>query len=255
MKVLGLMMVRNGEDRVATALDALRACCDEVFAIDDRSLDQTPRVLSEHPIVTNVFTVDPAISQQDWFFPESMGLNLLYRMADFAVPDWVIFLDDDQVIESPERLRTILAAVPPSVVALLTPMVSVWADPDYPVMVPLMGKATSLQGNIWRYRPGLEAGSKTLHNGHLPVNIERFGRVDRLDSITFLHHGWDTLRKRIAKVDYYQSLDPRCEHNFGVPYDRGLLFGYERAALKDLLREYRRRLVQYESGRLLTATD
>src|SRR5918993_2682133 len=225
MKVLGLMMVRNGEDRVARALDALQSCCDEVFAIDDRSLDQTTRVLSEHPIVTNVFKVDPTISQQDWFFPESLGLNLLYRMADFSVPDWVIFLDDDQVIESRENPRTILAAVPPSIVALLTPMVSVWADPNYPLMVPLMGQATSLQGNIWRYCPGLEAGSKPLHNGHLPVNIDRFGRIIRLDRITFLHYGWDTLRKRIAKVDCYQSLDPRCEHNFGVSYDQGLLFG------------------------------
>ena len=44
MKVLGLMLVRNGEDRVARALDALRGCCDEVYAIDDRSPDQTTRV-------------------------------------------------------------------------------------------------------------------------------------------------------------------------------------------------------------------
>src|SRR5215207_8221778 len=246
MKVLGLMMVRNGEDRVARALDALQACCDEVFAIDDRSLDQTTQVLSEHPIVTNVFKVDPVISQQDWFFPESMCLNLLYRMADFSLPDWVIFLDDDQVIESPNELRTILSEVPSSVAALLTPVVSSWVDPDYPLLVPLMGRATSVQGNIWRYFPGLESGSKPVHNGHLPVNIERFGRIERLDSITFVHDGWNTLRSRIAKVDLYQTLDPDGTYNFGVPYDEGLLFGYKREALKDLLREYRRRLAHHE---------
>ena len=36
----------------------------------------------------------------------------------------MIFLDDDQAIESPNELRTILAEVPSSVAALLTPLVS-----------------------------------------------------------------------------------------------------------------------------------
>jgi glycosyltransferase involved in cell wall biosynthesis len=241
------MMVRNGADRVTRTLDAMQGFCDEVYVIDDRSVDETHRALLQQPVVTNVFRVHPTISQQDWFFPESMGLNLLYRMADFSLPDWVIFLDDDQAVESPDELRTILAEVPASVAALLTPMVSSWADPDYPQLVPLMGRATTLQGHIWRYFPGLESGSKPLHNGRLPVNIERFGRIERLDSITFVHDGWNTLRSRIAKVDLYQTLDPDGKYNFGVPYDEGLLFGYKRGALKDLLREYRRRLVHHEA--------
>ena len=248
MKLLGLMMVRNGADRVTRALDSMQGFCDEVYAIDDRSVDETHRLLLQHPVVTNVFRVPPAISQQDWFFPESMGLNLLYRMADFSIPDWVIFLDDDQAIESPNELRTILAEVPSSVAALLTPLVSSWDDPDYPLLVPLMGRATSVQGHIWRYFPGLESGSKPVHNGHLPVNIARFGRIERLDSITFVHDGWNTLRKRLAKVDLYHTLDPDGQYNCGVPYDEGLLFGYKRGALKDLLREYRRRLAHHEAS-------
>jgi len=247
MKILGLMMVRNGADRIARTLDAMQGFCDEAYVIDDRSADLTLPLLLRHPVVTNVFQVHPAISQQDWFFPESMSLNLLYRMADFSVPDWVIFLDDDQIVESRDHLRGILSGVPSSVAGLLTPVVSTWSDPDYPLMVPLMGKAMTLQGNIWRYYPGLESGSKPLHNGHLPVNIERFGRIERIDSITFIHHGWNTLRKRIAKVDLYQSLDPDGKYNFGVPYDQGLLFGYGRGALKALLQEYRRRFAQHDA--------
>src|SRR5687768_2792503 len=120
MKILGLLMVRNGADRLGETLDAAQRCCDEVFAIDDRSVDETSRVLFHHPIVTNVFRVDPSISQQPWFFPESLGLTLLYRMADFALPDWVIFLDDDQVVGSGQPLQSILSAVPLSVAAVLT---------------------------------------------------------------------------------------------------------------------------------------
>jgi Glycosyl transferase family 2 len=250
MKVLGLMMVRNGADRVTRTLDGMHGYCDEVYAIDDRSVDETYRVLRQHPVVTNVFRVDPALSQQDWFFPESLGLHLLYRMADFSRPDWVIFLDDDQAVVSPHALRPILSQVPAAVAALLTPWVSSWDDPDYPLLVPLMGQATTVRGHIWRYFPGLASGSKPLHNGRLPVNIACFGRIERLDSITFVHDGWKTLRSRMAKVDLYQRLDPAGIYNFGVPYDEGLLFGYKRGALKDLLREYRRRLALHEVSRL-----
>ena len=172
-------MVRNGADRVTRALDGMQRFCDEVYAIDDRSVDETHQLLLQHPVVTNVFRVHPALSQQDWFFPESMGLNLLYRMADFSLPDWVIFLDDDQAIESPNELRTILAEVPSSVAALLTLLVSS-DDPDYPLLVPRRCRATSVQGHIWRYFPGLASGSKPVHNGQLPVNIERFGRIGAL---------------------------------------------------------------------------
>jgi hypothetical protein len=250
MKLLGLMMVRNGADRVTRTLDRMQGFCDEVYAIDDRSIDETHQLLLQHPVVTNVFRVPPALSQQDWFFPESMGLNLLYRMADFSLPDWVIFLDDDQAVDSPHELRTILAEVPSSVAALLTPLVSSWDDPDYPLLVPLMGRATSVQGHIWRYVPGLEAGSKPVHNGQLPDNIERFGRIERLDRITVVHDGWNTLRSRLAKVDLYHTLDPDGQYNCGVPYDEGLLFGYKRGALKDLLRGYRRRLAYHEASLL-----
>ena len=154
MKLLGLMMVRNGADRVTRALDGMQGFCDEVYAIDDRSVDETHQLLLQHPVVTNVFRVHPAISQQDWFFPESMGLNLLYRMADFSIPDWVIFLDDDQAIESPNELRTILAEVPSSVAALLTPLVSSWADPDYPLIGAAHGPGDERAGTYLALFPG-----------------------------------------------------------------------------------------------------
>ena len=52
-------------------------------------------------------------------------------------------------------------------------------------------------------------------------------RIARLDRITVVHDGWNTLRKRLAKVDLYHTLDPDGQYNCGVPYDEGLLFGYK----------------------------
>ena len=108
-------------------------------------------------------------------------------------------------------------------------------------MVPLMSPARSLQGTIWRYYRDLTPGNKPIHNRRLPSGIENLGRVITMDNIVLHHDGWDTLSKRIDKVDQYTALDPECQYNFGVPYDRGLLFGYERNAIDNLIRDYRKK--------------
>ncbi|HEX2190536.1 MAG TPA: hypothetical protein VHG51_16630 [Longimicrobiaceae bacterium] len=244
MRILGIMMVRNGASRLKDTLDGMAAYCDSVVALDDRSVDSTAQVLQEHPVVSNHFTANPALSQDPWFFPESMNLDLLYRMADFERPDWVVAADDDVRFEPGERVRSFLSGVDPGVAAIRVRCVSTWNDPEYPLMVPLMGAATSRQGRIWRYRPGLRPGDKPLHNGYLPVNVSDFGEVVPTEEIVCYHDGWDTLRKRIEKVDLYRRLDPECRLNHGVPYDRGLLFGYSREAVDELVGEYRVRLAR-----------
>src|SRR5438270_12817863 len=108
MKVLGLMMVRNGEKVLQRSFDSMAVYCDEIYVLNDRSTDRTLEILRSHPAVTNIFSASAAVSQEDWFFSEAMNLNFLYRMADFCLPDWVIRLDHDEVFERGDELRGIL---------------------------------------------------------------------------------------------------------------------------------------------------
>jgi hypothetical protein len=246
MRILGIMMVRNGEDRIEDALNSMALCCDAVCVLDDRSVDRTPTILRTHRVVTSILTADASLSQEDWFFSESQCLNILYRMADFVAPDWIISVDHDQVIEPASKVKAVLSSLGTNVAAVKTPCISVWNDQQYPLMVPLISQATSLQTKIWRYYPGLVAGSKPLHNGSSPRNVTNFGEIKIIGELAFYHHGWETLQKRITTVDLYTSLDPSYAYNFGVPYDRGLLFGYKRDAIEELIRDYRIKLRQYE---------
>ena len=66
-----------------------------------------------------------------------------------------------------------------------------------------------------------------MHNGQLPVNIEHFGGSRARTGSPSSATGWNTLRKRIAKVDLYHTLDPDGQYNCSVPYDEGLLFEYQ----------------------------
>lgn len=244
LNVLGLSFVRNAEDRLQAILDSMATYCDSICVVDDRSSDRTGEILRSHPRVSNVFTIDPQISNDPWHFPESWLLQLLYRMADFYQPDWVVMLSADEHLEPVELVRETLLHAADETAGIQTYLTSTWSDPLYPFMVPLMGQARSLVGRIWRYHPGLESGRKRLHNSYFPGNVSDFGQIVYSNELTIAHFGWSTLAERIAKVDLYTALDPKLELNDGVPYDLGLLFGYERHRTDELIREYGRRLEQ-----------
>lgn len=246
MNLLALLLVRNAEDRLQTLLDSVATCCRSILVLNDRSTDGTLDVLRNHPAVTNIFSSNNALPLRPWFFSESMCLNLLYRMADFHMPDWIIALSDDETVDSFAALSEKLEAADPNTAGFQLRRISTWDDPLYPLMVPLMSKAKGLDGRIWRYHPNLMPGTKWLHNGYIPANIETFGGVETLEGVTLIHHGWNTLERRLEKANTYYSLDPDCKCNFGVPYDKGLLFGYDLNHIHELIAEYQRRFSAYQ---------
>jgi glycosyltransferase involved in cell wall biosynthesis len=241
MKVAGLMMVRNGAADLPGALEAMARYCDAICVIDDRSHDASGAILARHPAVSSLLTLKPSLSDAPWFFSEAEHLNSLYRMADYHSPDWVVIVDVDDLVEPKNDLRQLLESYDPGVVGIVAPRLSVWRDSAYPLMVPLMGRATSMQCNIWRYRRGYQPAGKRLHNDRQPAGLAEFGTIVSTDNIVFYHHGWDTLSRRVEKVESYTRLDPTYEMNEGVPYDRGLLFGFRLSELQRLIGEYRRR--------------
>jgi hypothetical protein len=101
-----------------------------------------------------------------------------------------------------------------------------------------MGTGIGRTRRVWRHYRHLRPGSKPLHNDYMPVDIEAHGARVRSDALTISHSGWSTLEKRIEAVDRYSALDPRCQWNDGVPYDRGLLFGYGRTEIDRLIEDY-----------------
>lgn len=242
MRVLGLFRVHNGADILPRVLDSLSGWCDDIYAIDDRSTDNSADILAQHPAVTNLVRARSDLPRTPWLIPEPPGLELLYRMADFCRPDWIAMIDSDQVVEADVDVRDVLAGTPADVAALMCPMIPTWHDPEFPEMIPIMGPAESVRGPFWRWRPELRAGTRMIHNPHWPANITEHGRIGMVYDVRLVHHGWSTLAERVAKVDHYRRIDPDCRLNYGVPYDRALLFGYARDEVELLMADYRRRV-------------
>lgn len=140
MRILAMTRAHNAGRTLAATLDSLAVFSDDIYVIDDRSTDDTAEILANHPAVTNVVRARPDLPPTPWLIPESAGLELLYRMADFCRPDWVMMVDADWLVETDIDLRAVLARTPDDIVALMCPMVSRWDDPEYPDLIPVMGK-------------------------------------------------------------------------------------------------------------------
>ena len=198
----------NAGQTLAPTLDSLAAFCDDIYVIDDRSTDDTVAILACHPAVTNVVRARSDLPPTPWLISESTGLELLYRMADFCRPDWIVMVDADWVVEADVDIRERPARTPAEVAALMCPMIPSWSDPQYPQMIPIMGTAEALRGPFWRWYPGFRAGGKLMHNPHWPENITDHGRIGRVDGIRVVHAGWSTLAEWVARVEHYLRLDP-----------------------------------------------
>jgi murein DD-endopeptidase MepM/ murein hydrolase activator NlpD len=242
LRILAVFRVHNGADVLPRVLDALSGWCDDIYAIDDRSTDNSAEILRQHPSVTNLVRARSDLPRTPWLISEPPGLELLYRMADFCQPDWIMMIDSDQVVEADVGIREVLTSTPDDVAALMCPMIPAWHDPDYPDMIPVMGTAESVRGPFWRWHPGLRAGTRVIHNPHWPANITDHGRIGLVNEIRLHHTGWATLAERIGKVEHYRKIDPDSELNYGVPYDRALLFGYAYEEIDLLKADYERRV-------------
>jgi glycosyltransferase involved in cell wall biosynthesis len=234
--------VHNGGILLEECLASLSGVCDEICAVDDRSSDSSYETLTSCEAVTNIFRVPLRLGRQPWVLGETPLLNLLYRMADLCGPDWIVMLDHDQYLEDAHEFRLLLESSPRDVAGYELRLQSVWLDPEYPRLVPLLGTAETRSTRVWRHRPGLEPGQKWLHNGVAPSNLRDFGATLFASTPRVIHSGWSTLAARIEKVDFYSSLDPDYTWNDGVPYDRGLLFGFSRSELDKLRAAYRVRM-------------
>ena len=249
MYVLGLLRVHNGGTELKDSLDALAILCDSVVALEDRSDDGSLEVLQAHHGVGTIVSARSDLPHDPWLIDEATGLELLYRVADFHRPQWIVAVDHDQVVTSPELVRDILEAVPTTVVGFDCTMRSSWNDPLYPDMVPLMSAASPRRRLIWRYRRGLHPGTNALHNGYAPPELEQSGEVRFDQRIVVRHSGWSTLAARMERARLYLSIDPASSMNHGVPYDRGLLFGYAINEVDQLIEEYRRRVASHSRTR------
>src|ERR1039458_1969306 len=106
--LVSLLPVRNGAEDLPRYLSAASEFADAVVALDDGSTDDTRRILHGDSLVKIVLTNPLRDTYQGW--DDAANRNRLLEAASELDPQWVLFLDSDEVIprDDGEELRGFL---------------------------------------------------------------------------------------------------------------------------------------------------
>lgn len=199
------MIVKNEEDRYLREVlsNAIRYV-DDVVIIDDASTDHTVDICREilkdipHKIIVNktsLFAKEYKLRQMQW--RETLKMN----------PDWILFLDADEIFESRMKDWAKILIANESVDMYCFPLYDMWNDTHYR-SDQWWNAHTRYMPFLLRYQPKFRYTFKSTnqHCGRMPKNVYQmdYANVD----IRIKHYGWSREEDRIKKYERYMKLDP-----------------------------------------------
>jgi len=95
-KLIVMLRVKDGILFVREWLENLEKLADEIVALDNGSTDGTYEALKAHPKVVDIIRTEG--------YNEGRDKNMLYAMARKRKPDWLLWIDVDEIFE-PEITR------------------------------------------------------------------------------------------------------------------------------------------------------
>ena len=223
-RILCAMRVKNEAQHMAAVLEQALRLCDVAYVFDDHSTDETVAICER--FAPRVIVYRSPFQGLD----EARDKNFLLEHIIEAGPEWVLWIDGDEVLErtAPEQ---ILAATTQwtNVAAASLRVAYLWDDPRYVRVDGIFGafKRPSLfrlagqdQTKV-RFRATGWGGN--FHCGNVPEGLvgERRDLPVRLK-----HYGYLTLQQREAKFRFYtredpgNSLEDNYRHILGAPGSR-----------------------------------
>jgi glycosyltransferase involved in cell wall biosynthesis len=212
-RVLGAMRVKNEAVHLREVLARMLPLCARVLVFDDHSTDETAAVCASFGDRVTVFP-----SPFDGLDESRDKNHLLAKVVD-ARPEWVLWIDGDEVLErsGPEKLR--LAAEAGGVAAYSLPISYLWGDPHHVRVDGIYGSFVrpsffSLKGQpVHRLQFPSTRQGPNFHCGNVPQGL--IGATHPLD-VRLKHYGYMTRAHRLAKYEWYNALDPNnsAEDNY-----------------------------------------
>jgi glycosyltransferase involved in cell wall biosynthesis len=206
-RFLGAMRIKNEARWLHEVLTRALDLCSEIYVLDDHSTDDTPLICTSFKDRVKLF---PSPFQG---LDEARDKNYLLEKVIAARPDWVLWIDGDEVLErnGAELLRQAVADGAGDVAAFRLRIAYLWDDCRQVRVDGLWGRFMRpsffrLQGQPLeqvRFPTSYAAGN--FHCGNVPGGL--VGEVRPID-VRLKHYGYLTRRQRQAKYDWYTRIDP-----------------------------------------------
>lgn len=203
---MGLMRVKNESRWIGASLESQLAFCERVLVLDDHSTDDTREIVRSFG--------DRTVCVESGFegVNEGRDKRFLLRHAIVANPEWVVWIDGDEVLESGAPAIFAEERMDPRMVAYFLPMLYFWDRED---LVRVDGiYANIARASMFRVRGQRTealfipkgAGSADLHNnGNVPMGL--CGHTAR-SRIRIKHYGYLERAERERKYAFYNRVDP-----------------------------------------------
>ncbi len=202
----GAMRIKNEGQHIEEVLSRAMHLCQRVLVFDDHSTDGTRKICASFgervTVIPSPFEGLDEVRDKNYLLQKILATN----------PEWVLWIDGDEVLEQagPEKLK--LAAHNGSRVGAYSLRVAyLWNDFQ-------SVRVDGLYGRLWRpsffrlkgqpmhqlhFRASGRGGN--FHCGNVPQGIQ--GEVRLLD-VRLKHYGYVTREQRQAKYRWYSSIDP-----------------------------------------------
>jgi hypothetical protein len=212
-----VMLVRNEANRyLATMLEQSLQFIDAAVIVDDASTDGTPEICRRLCATAGL----PLLFHQNpepGFHNEVELRKQAWELALGADPEWLLFLDADEIFENraTNDLRPLLA------------------DPRWDFysfrLYDFWDQEHFREDRYWQahfhYRPFLlryqpeyeyEWADQPLHCGRLPKNAANFPGT--ASSLRLKHYGWSDPERRLQKYHFYLAKDPEAQWGVAEQY-------------------------------------
>lgn len=216
-RFLCAMRVKNEAPHLQEVIGRALELCERALVFDDHSTDETAaicRAFGER------VTLLPSPFEG---FDEARDKNYLLARIVEHNPEWVLWIDGDEVLErtGPERIRAAAAECPETAVFTLR-VAYLWNDPNKVRVDGIYGNFS--RASLFRLRgqtiPSLQFAPTgfggNLHCGNVPRGLS--GPTKALD-VRLKHYGYLSKEVRMKKYKFYSTVDP---HNAAEDHYRHL---------------------------------
>lgn len=195
-----MMRIKDESRWIRRSIESILPLCDEIFVFDDHSKDNTVEICKSIPRVTVHRSPFEGLN-------EARDKSHLLSIAEAQKPDWILFIDGDEML-APGSLEGLKRAMEGNSPCLSLRVRYLWDRED-------QVRTDGVYGDFHResvFRPDgsrftTNGNGANFHCGNVPAAIRHKRTV--LSGVSLLHFGYMNKADRIRKFEFYNARDPQ----------------------------------------------
>jgi len=196
MKLVAILRVKNEILYIRKCLKRLSELVDEIIVLDNGSTDGTLEVYNDFPKLIQLLQTEG--------FDEGRDKIMLLEAAKERQPDWILWLDGDEVFEKSLTRDDLNKYMNSSANKISFRLINFWMnEQDVRYGGSYFLYSIYPRPRMWRNTEGSFFLDKKIHNGE----IQGISGKEYLSPFRILHYGYVNKEKVERKYDLYKQVD------------------------------------------------